>query len=76
MSVSFKIIFEAFLNTPNKMSDNVPMTPEARWRHLKENGPKLLINLQSNDIISEKPKWLDEERFAKAKATIEKFYIG
>lgn len=58
------------------MSDFVKMTPEARWKHLKENGTKLLVNLQSNDLINDKPKWLDEERFAKAKATIEKYFIG
>lgn len=58
------------------MSDNVPMTPEARWRHLRENGPKLLVDLTSNDLIRDKPEWLDEARFALAKKTLEKYYIG
>lgn len=58
------------------MSDNIEKTPEARWRHLKEVGSKKLINLQTNELIGDKPKWLDEEKFAKAKETIQKFYIG
>ena len=58
------------------MSDNIDFTPEARWRHLRENGPKLLVDLTSNDTINDKPAWLDEERFARAKQAVEKFYIG
>lgn len=58
------------------MSDNIEFTPEARWRHLRDHGPRLLVNLTSHDAINEKPVWFDEERFARAKAAVEKFYIG
>lgn len=58
------------------MSDNIEFSPEARWKNLRQNGPNLLADLSSNDKINEKPAWLDEERFARAKAAIEKFYIG
>lgn len=58
------------------MSDVVPMTPEARWRHLKDNGIKTLVDLESNDLISDKPKWFDEERFAKAKEAVQKYLVG
>lgn len=58
------------------MSDNIEMTPEARWRHLRENGRKHLVDLSSHDPINEKPAWLDEERFARAKAAVEQYYIG
>lgn len=58
------------------MSDNIPKTPEARWKHLKEAGIERLIDLSSNDKIADKPSWFDEERFKKARATIHQFYIG
>lgn len=58
------------------MSDNVDMTPEARWRHLREEGTKSPVNLQSNDLIKDKPEWLDEERFKKSKEIILKYQLG
>lgn len=58
------------------MSDQVEFTPEARWKHLREQGPNRFINLSSNELINDKPAWLDEEKFARAKAAIEKFYVG
>lgn len=58
------------------MSDNLEKTPEARWRHLKENGTKLAINLSSHNLIDDKPSWFDEERFAKAKEALLKYYVG
>lgn len=58
------------------MSDNIEKTPEARWKHLKENGIKLAINLKSHDLIDDKPAWFDEEKFARAKEALLKYYIG
>lgn len=58
------------------MSDNVEMTPEARWRHLRERGTKVLVDLSSHELISDKPVWFDEARFARAKAAVEQYYIG
>lgn len=58
------------------MSDNVEFSPEARWKHLRERGTKVLVDLSSNDLINDKPVWLDEHRFARAKAAIEQYYIG
>lgn len=58
------------------MSDNVDTTPEARWRHLKERGTKSLVNLQTNDLIEDKPRWFDEERFKKSKETLLKYLVG
>jgi len=58
------------------MSDNVKMTPEARWRHLRENGPKTFVDLSSNDMISEKPSWFDEARFKAAKEAVLGQFIG
>lgn len=59
-----------------KMSDYVEMTPKARWLHLRENGPKTTVELQSNDNIQDKPDWFDEERFVRAKEMINKYFIG
>lgn len=56
--------------------ESVAMTPEQQWRHLRTEGLKLVVNLQSNDKIQEKPAWLDEARFAKAKEAIQKFFLG
>lgn len=58
------------------MSDNIEFTPQARWKHLRENGPNILVNLASNETIADKPAWLDEQKFARAKAAIAKFFIG
>lgn len=61
------------------MSDNnndKKMSPEQAWKHLRDDGTKILLNIKSNDLISDKPKWLDEERFALAKEAIQKYYIG
>lgn len=52
------------------------MTPEARWRHLREMGTKSLVNLQTNDLIEDKPKWFDEERFKKSKEILLKYLVG
>ena len=58
------------------MSEHAEMTPEARWRHLRDRGSRVLVDLSSNDLIGSKPAWLDEARFARAKAAIEQYYIG
>lgn len=59
------------------MSDQIDNnTPEARWRELRENGMKLGVNVESNDLIADKPVWFDEERWKKAKQAIEKYYLG
>lgn len=58
------------------MSENIEKTPEARWKHLKEIGTKTAINLSSHNLIDEKPAWFDEEKFARARETILKYYIG
>lgn len=58
------------------MSDNIPKTPEARWKHLKEEGMKRAVDVGSNDKIADKPIWFDEERFKRAKETVDQFYIG
>ena len=58
------------------MSDHVEMTPEARWKHLRDNGRRFLVDLSSDDLISDKPAWLDEARFARAKAAVEQYYLG
>lgn len=55
---------------------NVPMTPEARWKHLYENGQKELVSLDSNEAIENKPHWFDEGRFVKARQAIQKHFIG
>lgn len=59
-----------------KMSDNVDMTPEARWRHLREHGPKTFVDLSSHDLVSDKPSWFDEARFKQAKEAVQNQYIG
>lgn len=58
------------------MGDKVEFTPRARWKHLREEGRNQLADLDSDKLISDKPAWLDEGRFARAKAAIKKFYIG
>lgn len=56
--------------------ETVEMTPEARWRHLRDNGRKELVFLDNNDQIEDKPAWFDADRFAKAKDVIHKYYMG
>jgi len=58
------------------MGANDTQSPEERWKHLREGGKKTLVNLESNDLINEKPPWFDEERFARAKEIIQKYFIG
>lgn len=58
------------------MSDNVDMTPEARWRHLRDNGPQVFVDLSTNDSISDKPSWFDAAKFKDAHEAVHKHYIG
>lgn len=61
------------MNGNKQEGDEVEKTPLARWKHLKENGMKCPVDIEA---IVDKPEWFDEKRFARAKAAIEKYYIG
>lgn len=63
------------------MSDNnvaqKKQTPEEYLRHLKEHGYETLTILEpKNDQLTQRPTWLDEERFKRAKLACEKYYVG
>lgn len=63
------------------MSDNIKTTTttrsvEEQWRLLREQGPHKLVDLSSNDLIADKPAWLDEQRFKLAKEAVQKLRIG
>lgn len=43
---------------------------------MRENGHKSVVDVHSDELIADKPSWLDEAKFAKAHEAILKFRVG